>query len=601
MHNSIKGEVSGSSVQAETIHSISITTPEQQAAKQEATWAPIPIGEADPRALGVHPARRGNDGSPLPPYVERDIDVTLRDLLTQSKTSGGAVLVEGDSASGKTRSALSAIEMTFPDGLLFSPRPGEDMHTLIAHLPEASNQGTVVIWLDDLHRFLGLGERGLNDHIMEKFRQNKVVTVATLRSEFGDIYRSFNVEQAQEEGLQWDPSRGERDEMSLLLRRFSWIELERNWSTEEVNRACATGDNRLKEAASYHKMHGIAEYLAAGPELLRKWTQARRSTHRGGHPRGHSVVAAAIDLARTGLLTAVTRVMLEESHQHYLSGAAGLRPESFDEALAWAQKPGLGASGLLLPTNEDEECWRAFDYLIEAATSPVPKPIWRMAINHAANKDELMAIAINAHYADQHDIAMEICRPLAEEGEPRAMNRVGYWARSVGRIDEAEAWYQKAAATGNTNSLVNLGIIMSDRGEDDKAEEFYRKAIDLGNKIALVNLSILLTNKGDTKEAEKILRRSVESGNTQCINSLGVLLHTDGRIKEAEAVYQLGAEVGNGYAIYNLGVIRLNEGRMAEAVEYLKDSLKHLRGDADTKPRRVAEEIIEKWDKKSQK
>ncbi|MGW9555462.1 tetratricopeptide repeat protein [Nocardiopsis sp. NPDC055551] len=595
LRNNIGGKVSGTSIQAETIHNVSIQRIKENKTNNQPPGKPISALKADPRMLGVHSARRGIDGSPLPPYVERDKDVELQALLSLSADQGGAILIEGDSTSGKTRSALHAVRKKLPESLIFIPTPGQDINNIIPHISTEKNQGPSIIWMDDLHRFLGLGERGLNEQVMDDLQNCRALLVATLRSEFSDIYRSPQGGISSIDGGHWKAAHGERESISLLLRRFARVELERNWSLEEVNRARETGDDRLEEAANYHNTHGIAEYIAAGPELLRKWTQARRSTHRGGHPRGHAIVASAVDLARTGLLSAVTRQVLEQTHQHYLEGVAVLRPESFSEALEWAQQPGLGASGLLLPASDNNQNWRAFDYLIEATSSPIPKAVWRIAANQTENHDELMAIAINAHYSGQNEIVMEICGPLAHKGVPRAMNRVGYWAQSKGLIDEAEEWYKKAAAAGNTNSLVNLGSIMAERGDYALAEDFYQQAVTAGNSTAFFHLGLMFDKKGNKKEAEAFYRRAIENGSTKASGLLGTILHTQHRWKEAEKFYRKGVASGDRYAIYNLGILRENQGHYREAVQLLREALTHFNEDDESSPLTSAREIIDRW------
>ncbi|MFC7329127.1 hypothetical protein [Marinactinospora rubrisoli] len=321
------GSSSGSAaVQAQTVHSpvqeagrhgdtyhaghIHIThalaEPAPEAGQRGTGWAgrAVRVAEASPRALGVHPARRSaEDGTDLPPYVPRDIDATLQRFLARAGERGGAVLVEGDSTAGKTRATLHALQQTLPGRLLYAPTPGDDLRDLAAHLAATRPAEGAVVWLDDLNRFLGLGEHGLTERLLNELLRCGVVVAATLRAEYADTYRDIPL---RDDGSRTG-TRSERETAAALLRRFTRVNLDRVWSLEEVARAAAAGDERLSEAAARHGLHGIAEYLAAGPELVKAWREARRSTARGGHPRGHAVVAAAVDLARTGLLTAPTR------------------------------------------------------------------------------------------------------------------------------------------------------------------------------------------------------------------------------------------------------------------------------------------------------
>jgi hypothetical protein len=77
---------------------------------------------------------------------------------------------------------------------------------------------------------------------------------------------------------------------------------------------------------------GVAEYLAAGPQLLAEWRDAWSP---GQHPRGAALVAAAVDARRAGLHTPVAEALLRRLHEHYLTerGGSTLRPEPFEQPL----------------------------------------------------------------------------------------------------------------------------------------------------------------------------------------------------------------------------------------------------------------------------
>jgi len=47
-----------------------------------------------------------------------------------------------------------------------------------------------------------------------------------------------------------------------------------------------------------------------------------------------------------------------------------------------------------------------------------------------------------------------------------------------GEPDQAEQWYRKAADAGNTNAMVNLGLLLRKRGQADLAEQWWRRAAD---------------------------------------------------------------------------------------------------------------------------
>jgi tetratricopeptide (TPR) repeat protein len=88
----------------------------------------------------------------------------------------------------------------------------------------------------------------------------------------------------------------------------------------------------------------------------------------------------------------VTRELLEELHEHYLTARGGhtLRPENLDDAWRWALQPVHGASSLILPTgpSDGERRFIAFDYLLDQPdNAPVPPKMWSLLIARAAPAD----------------------------------------------------------------------------------------------------------------------------------------------------------------------------------------------------------------------
>jgi tetratricopeptide (TPR) repeat protein len=168
-----------------------------------------------------------------------------------------------------------------------------------------------------------------------------------------------------------------------VLRSAHIIIMRRLWSaTELANAEAFTDDSRIARALQQAPTFGIAETLAAGPELLRDW---RNAWTPGSHPRGAALVAAAVDCRRAGLDEPVPRDLLLDLHHHYLLARGGqlLRPEPVAEAWAWALHPVHGASSLLIPAGPSEEDQRylAFDYLVDQPDhEPIPPETWHLLV-----------------------------------------------------------------------------------------------------------------------------------------------------------------------------------------------------------------------------
>ncbi|ANZ40067.1 hypothetical protein BBK82_32540 [Lentzea guizhouensis] len=104
----------------------------------------------DPVALGVHAAME-HPGGLVPPYVPRHVDASVRTALRE----GRHVLLVGDSTAGKSRTAYEAMRVELPGHVLVAPADAAELATELAGL--TGTRTPHVLWLDDLHRYLGAG------------------------------------------------------------------------------------------------------------------------------------------------------------------------------------------------------------------------------------------------------------------------------------------------------------------------------------------------------------------------------------------------------------------------------------------------------------
>jgi tetratricopeptide (TPR) repeat protein len=318
----------------------------------------------DPVLLGVHPSSpvggdvRGPTGQALlervPVYVPRDADSELQYRVTASRF----VLLVGDSSAGKSRAAYQAIT-TLPDHVLIVPR---DRESLPAAMDRAAAVRRCVVWLDDLEGYLGFGgltRAGVAGLLAGK-RAHRVI-VATLRAAEEAVLTN------EAAGLEvgWQRRRDIREVLEMAHR----IALPRPFSAAERERAQAmVWDPRISDALARADWYGVAEYLAAGPELLRDWEDAwspNTDPHVPTYPRGAALIAAAVDVRRGGYTSPLPRALLEQIHGHYLDkrGGARLRPEPLAEAWAWATSARRATTALLSPV--DDLHVQVFDYLLD--------------------------------------------------------------------------------------------------------------------------------------------------------------------------------------------------------------------------------------------
>lgn len=117
--------------------------------------------------------------------------------------------------------------------------------------------------------------------------------------------------------------------------------------------------------------------------------------------------------------------------------------------------------------------------------------------------------------------AMQILRPVAEQGHPRAQVRLGYIYDQSRYYGEALRWYREAAEAGNTEAAIGLAVMYSagDGTEPDPeaAGRWMRKAADNGEVRAMVAIADAYERGGlgleiDAEQAVRWYKRAAENG-----------------------------------------------------------------------------------------
>ncbi|WP_409491009.1 hypothetical protein [Amycolatopsis sp. cmx-11-12] len=377
---------------------------------------PLVRGLNDPVQLGVHPAALVESLERSPGFVRRDV----MERLTSAISKDRFVLLVGESTAGKSRAAYEAVRELFPGHRLVEPSQRDAAKTAVDAMLESPR---AVLWLDDIERFLGAGGftgAGISGILSTKH----CVIVATMRSEeyayfCGGSSSTIDATRSRETIRQgWE-----------VLRLATRIDLPRSWSTDEVVKArrLEPRDPRIAEALEQVDRFGVAEYLAAGPQLLATWRDAWAP---GTHPRAAALVHAAIDARRAGVHRPLSIEVLTLAHESYLRRRGGhrLRPEELDRAIEWATTPLHATSSLLIPSGDGG--FTAFDYLIDAV-----------------ERESIPADALEA---------------FIDAGQPEELKDIGQVAWNWGRLCQAELAYERASET-YVESRTNRGYVIEER------------------------------------------------------------------------------------------------------------------------------------------
>ncbi|MFD7537582.1 tetratricopeptide repeat protein [Streptomyces sp. NPDC059819] len=491
------------------------------------------VADATPIEAGL----RMGEGGRLTDYVERDIDCALRARLGRAADSGGAVLLVGDSAAGKTRTLYEAMRAKLPHHRFVRPVHASELSQVVVEIARMSQP--CVLWLDELSPYLEDGCFGASE--LGQLIRSKAAVLATL-----------------------DAAAHDRWTCSVVVEQMEPLILERRWSTAERDRSRRSPDPRVTQAAEADPSLGVAECLTVAPRLWRELALADRA---GGNPRGAALTRAGIDLARAGISGPLSSALLLDTHSLYLADGGGplLRPEPPQDAFAWARKVRCGVSSMLLPAGEGT--WNIHPQLMaEAQRSDVPVHalIWFRAMEAADDIDEMFAVALNAN-DHAPSIAVALWRVMAEAGVRRAANNLGVVLARLGRYAEAEEAYRTQADTADPTVLLNLGNLLGKTDRYEEAIEALHEAGTRGNAVAWNNLGLLLMHAGQLDHAETCLRSAALANAADAEFNLGVLLGNLGRSEEAMAAYARASAAGDTDAEVNWGILLTEESRWAEA------------------------------------
>jgi tetratricopeptide (TPR) repeat protein len=397
-----------------------------------------------------------------------------------------------------------------------------------------------------------------------------------------------------------------------VLEQAQKIRVDPFLSTTERAEADKLSDPRIREALTHAGTYGLAEYLAAGPELLARYSEAWG----GGNPVGAALVAAAVDCRRAGLTKAAPKELLEELRFTYLgkSGRDRLRRE--DLAVAWAWATNGSEAGIPLLLEVHHSAYVVFDYLVDhaqgnrTAESNVPREVLgRILVD--ADAGEAQMIGWTARSQGYDDVT---CRAFAQSykaliaslgaDHPQtlyAQASVAYAKYCLGHWKEAMSALQAVIARSTRvlgsrdpltlSSRIDLTYLLTDTRRLHEAEAEFKSILkvlsaDDDQYITAQNgLAITYLESGQPELAERQFQKVITAMagrygpdnrgtlTPRCYRALAI--ERQGRLDEAEyeqrtVLRELEAAYGGEYMVTlqsrsNLAEVLRKQGRLIES------------------------------------
>jgi TPR repeat protein/O-antigen/teichoic acid export membrane protein len=527
------------------------------------------VAGLDPYILGATPSACGNAAT----YGERDhyVPRSMDGPLAAALQAGQLVVVAGPSKVGKTRTAFEALRRhdVWGHALLAAPTPGS-LDELAVH-PAMSGSRPLVVWLDDLARFLP-PTGGLSQATISRLarRAGPVVLLATMRAGQRELLNN---------------ARGDlTGEARLILSHATSIELDstREDRTEQARVAAA-----YPQAGSGAE-EGLAEILSGAREPLRRYRDAATAD-----PLLRILVQTCVDWARCGLTRPIPeRDLLTLARDALAENRPDLRARDgeLDEALHRACKPVAAAGQIALLRSHDlpgrSHGYEAFDYLVAAddgqecdGARPVGEKTWRYVLDQAT-AEEALCVGVSSYLHGNVPVAVAASYRAAEAGHTRAQYSLGILlatAPDPPNLAEARTWWARAAEAGHTGAQYGLGVLLADELDSPDlagATTWWKRAAEGGHVGAQYTLGVLIVTGLDPAslaEARTWWARAAEAGHTCAQYGLGMLLAyllDPPELAEARRWWTRAAEAGHVGAQYCLGrllAIRLDPPDLAEA------------------------------------
>jgi hypothetical protein len=335
------------------------------------------------------------------------------------------------------------------------------------------------------------------------------------------------------------------------------IDPEFSESEQDRARAAAARDPRLQVALGAAG-YGLTQTLAAAPQLVARWEDARTAS-----PYAWAVLTAALDAVRLGVRVPLSADLLRAAAVDYCTSQQQAEAPGnwFERALAYATEKLNGAAAALTPTGTGMgrvAGYTVADYLIQHASrerryTRVPASTWDAVLSYIRDPADAARLARSARNRLLYRYAIPLYRYAADAGDEHAAFRLAELLAARGDLDGLRT----RADAGDEAAAWQLIDLLARRGDLGEVTQILRARADAGDRYAALRLAGLLAGRGDVDG----LRARAGAGDGDAALRLAGLLAERGDVDGLRA----WADAGDRVAALRLAELMTEQGRDEEA------------------------------------
>ncbi|WP_157362075.1 hypothetical protein [Haloechinothrix halophila] len=513
----------------------------------------LPVGELSAPLLSLPGGQLHLPGEEprLPKYLSRDVDrVLVQRVERAARGTSTVVFAVSNGTAGKTRACWEAIQHRRPDGTLalagwrvwptLSPIAPDE---LLESCGELSPQ--TVVWLDDAEQYLLGSDDKMGDQVAKALREllldqrrAPVLIIGTL------LARSWGA-------LTRRAAPGERDAYPHARKLLTGqdVRIPDFLTASEIERAQKLPDRVLADAARYARRGDVIQYVAAGPDLRRRVTNADY--------RSMAVLSALVQFRRIATARSVSLLFLERTSPCYLTDSekSTLSQSWVAEAIADLTRPGTGGRSVLIPNyptadGSGQPRYTLDDYLDRQRFSVVTRPgdparLWAELRREVA-PHELRPAAEEAQRRSLLREAALLYVSSHEAGDPTAMPALARMLWEAGRIDEAHRCYEIAIANGDHESLPPARKMLVAAGRRQAALDLIQSTLGTTTREGATQTALTYAEIGDRAAAVSWFRKAARRGDDTSVYVATEMMVEDDRDRLPEAIAWLEELVTTG-------------------------------------------------------